>query len=139
MLIFMSTWTVLKDLVKKYYVKKCFYRSLKDGDITIGDNDEKLNDHISDKEHLTCIKIWNKFNMKSIGCYYDHFFKKDVLLLADVFENFIDTCFKFYKLDLCHYFSSPRLSWDTMLKMTGVRSEQISDIDMYLFIYSKMI
>ena len=60
--------------------------------------------------------------------------KKDVLLLADVFEKFIDTCLKFYGLDPCHYFSSPGLSWDAMLKMTGVKLEKISDIDKYLFI-----
>ena len=59
--------------------------------------------------------------------------KKDVLLLA-VFEKFIDTCLKFYGLDPCHYFSSPGLSWDAMLKMTGVKLEKISDIDKYLFI-----
>ena len=69
-----------------------------------------------------------------MGDYHDHYLKKDVLLLADVFEKFIDTCLKFYKLDLCHYFSSPGLSWDAMLKMTGMRLEKIVDIDMYLFI-----
>ena len=37
------------------------------------------------------------------------------------FEKFIDTCLKFYRLDPCHYFSSPRLSCDAMLKMTGVK------------------
>ena len=56
------------------------------------------------------------------------------LLLADVFEKFIDTCLKFYKLDPCDYFSSPGLSWGAMLKMTGVKLEKISDIGMYLFI-----
>ena len=72
--------------------------------------------------------------MENMGDYHDHYLKKDVLLLADVFEKFIDTCLKFYKLDPCHYFSSPGLSWDAMLKMTGVKLEKISDIDMYLFI-----
>ena len=52
--------------------------------------------------------------------YHNHYLKKDVLLLADVSETFIDTCLKFYKLDLCHYFSSPGLSWDAMSKMAGV-------------------
>ena len=56
------------------------------------------------------------------------------MLLADVFEKFIDTCLKFYGLDPCHYFSSLVLSWDAMLKMTGVKLEKISDIDKYLFI-----
>ena len=50
------------------------------------------------------------------------------MLLADVFEKFIDTCLKFYKLDPCHYFSSPGLRWDAMLKMTGVEVEKIFDI-----------
>ena len=60
--------------------------------------------------------------------------KKDVLLLADIFEKFIDTCLKFYGLDPCHSFSSPGLRWNAMLKMTGVKLEKKSDIDMYLFI-----
>ena len=60
--------------------------------------------------------------------------KKMFLLLADVFEKFINTCLKFYKLDPCDYFSSPGLSWGAMLKMTGVKLEKISDIGMYLFI-----
>ena len=54
--------------------------------------------------------------------------------MADVFEKFIDTCLKYYRLDPCHFFSSPGLSWDAMLKMTGVKLKKISDIDKYLFI-----
>ena len=56
------------------------------------------------------------------------------MLLADVFDKFIDTCLKFYKLDPCHYFSSPGLSWDAILKITGIKLEKLSDIDKYLFI-----
>ena len=72
--------------------------------------------------------------MKNKGDYHDHYFKKDVLLLADVFEKFIDTWLKFYGLDPCHYFSSPGLSWTMMLKLIGVRLEKFLEIDMYLFI-----
>ena len=71
--------------------------------------------------------------MKSMDDYHDHYFKKDVLLLANVFEKFINTCLKFYKLDPCHYFSFPGLNWDAMLKMTCVRLENILDTDMYSF------
>ena len=56
------------------------------------------------------------------------------MLLTDVFEKFIATCLKYYGLDPCHYFSSPGLSWDAMLKMTGIKLEKISDIDKCLFI-----
>ena len=115
------------DSFKKYSEvkllhKKCFYSSVKDG--TNGNNGKKLDGHISDEDYLTCKKIWNEFNMKNMGDYHDHYLKKDVLLLADVFEKFIDTCLKFYGLDPCHYFSSPGLSWDAMLKMTGVKLEK---------------
>ena len=72
--------------------------------------------------------------MKNMGDYHDHCLKKDVLLLADVFEKFISACIKHYELDLCHYFSSLGICWDTMFKMTDVKLEKISDIDKYLFI-----
>ena len=72
--------------------------------------------------------------MKNIGDYYNHYLKNDVLLSAYVFEKFVDRCLKFYGLDPCYCFSSPGLSWDAMLKMTGVNLEKISDIDKYLFI-----
>ena len=81
-----------------------------------------------------CEKIWNKFETKNMGDYHDHYLKKDVLLLADAFERFISTCLKYYELDPCHYFSSPGLSWDAMLKKTTIELEKISDIDKYLFI-----
>ena len=74
------------------------------------------------------------FNIKNMGDYDDHYLEKDVLLLADAFEKFIIMCIKYYKLDLCYYFSSPGLSWDALLKMTGIELEKISVIDKYLFI-----
>ena len=59
-----------------------------------------------------------------MGDSHGHYLKKDVLLLVHVFEKFIDICLKFYGFDPCHYFSSPGLSWDGMLKMTGVKLEK---------------
>ena len=38
--------------------------------------------------------------MKNMGDYHDHYLKKYVLSLADVFEKFIDTCMKLYGLIL---------------------------------------
>ena len=89
---------------------------------------------MSHEEYLTCKKNWNVFGMKNMGIYHDHYLKKDVLLLADVFQKVSDTCLKFYGLNPCHYFSYPGLSLDVMLKMTGVKLEKIVHIDIYLFI-----
>ena len=69
-----------------------------------------------------------------MGDYHDQYLKKDLILLADFFEEFVDTCLKYYGLDPCYYSSSPGLSWDAMLKMTNIELEKISDIDNYLFI-----
>ena len=65
-----------------------------------------------------CENFLDKFDIKDVGDYHDHHLKNDQMLLADVFEKFIDTCLKCYGLDPCHYFSSPGLSWDAMLKST---------------------
>ena len=66
--------------------------------------------------------------------YYDVYLKTNVLLLADVFEKFVGTCLDYYGLDPCHYFNSPGLSWDAMLKMTGIEVELINEVYMDLFI-----
>ena len=72
-----------------------------------------------------------------MGDDHDHYLKKDVLL-ADVFGKFIYTCLKYYELDPFHYFTAPGLSWDTMLKMTGIELEKISGIDKQLFIEKRL-
>ena len=56
------------------------------------------------------------------------------MLLAGVFKKLIAACLKSYGFDPCHYFSSPGLSWEAMLKMTGLKLEKISDSDKYFFI-----
>ena len=117
---------------EKLPARKYFYSSTREKKI---DNDGEMSDgHVSVKDYLMCEKDWDKFDMKNMGDYHDHYSIKDVLLLADVFKKFIGTCLKFYGLHPCHYFSSPGLSWDAMLKMTGVKLEKISETDMYLFI-----
>ena len=88
--------------------RKYFFSSTKKRKIN---NDGKISDgHVGIKDYLVCEKIWDEFDMKNMGDYHDHYLKKDVLLLADVFEKFIGTCLKFYELDPCNYFSSPGLT-----------------------------
>ena len=84
---------------KKLPARKYFFSSIKKG--KIGDDSKISNGHISEKDYLTCEKIWDKPNMKNMGDYHDHYFKKDVLLSADVFEKFIAICLK----NIFFYFS----------------------------------
>ena len=53
-------------------------------------------------------------------------------------KNSLNTCLDCYRLDSCHYFSSPGLSWDAILTMTVIELELTSDIDMHLFIEKGM-
>lgn len=73
-----------------------------------------------------------------MGEYHDLYLKSYILLLADVLENVGKTCLLYYKLDPCHQFTSPGLSWDAMLKMTEIKLELITDIDMFQFIEKGM-
>ena len=77
--------------------------------------------------------------MKNMSDYQNYYLKKNVLLLADVFEKFISRSLEIYKLDPSHYFSSPGVNWNAVLKITQVKLELISDIDMHLFIERRMI
>ena len=98
-----------------------------------------LNDQdIIDDEYNHAKKVWKMFKLKNMGEYHDLYLGSDVLLLTDVFENFRKTCMQYYKLDPCHYFTSPGLSWDAMLKMTNIKLELMTDIDMFQFIKKGM-
>ena len=82
---------------EKLPARKYFCSSTKDG--KIGDGGKISDVHVSVKDYLMCKKIWDKFGMKNMGDYHDHYLKKDVLLSADVFEKFIATSLTFYGLD----------------------------------------
>ena len=108
---------------EKGAARKYFYSSTKDEKIS--DDGKISHGHISVKDYLTCEIICYTSEIKNMGDYNNHYLKDDVLLSADVFQKFNGTCLKFYGLDPCHYFSFPGLSWDAMLKMTGVKLDKI--------------
>ena len=96
------------------------------------------NQHITDDEYNHAKEVWNTFMIRTLGDYHDLYLVSDVLLLTDVFGNFRKTCMQYYKLDPCHYFTSPGLSLDAMLKMTNIKLELMTDIDMFQFIEKGM-
>ena len=98
-----------------------------------------LNDqHITDDEYNHAKKVWNTFMIRTLGDYHDLYLVSYVVLLTDVFENFRKTCMQYYKLHPCHYFTSLGLSWDGMLKMTNIKLELMTEIDMFQFIEKGM-
>ena len=84
--------------------KKTFYSKLNNTDI-------------SDEDYKHAQKVWNEFGCKTMRAYDDLYLKTDVLLLADVMENYRNICIKNYGLDPLWYYTAPELAWDASLKI----------------------
>ena len=93
---------------------------------------------VNEENYLRAKRVFRRFNCEHLGDYHDLYLKTDVLLLADVLGDFRRVCLGSYKLDPAHYISAPGLSWDAMLKRTGVKLDLLSDVNMYQFIEKGM-
>ena len=93
----------------------------------------KLNmSNISKEDYVHSQKIWNTSKIQDLGEYHNLYNKTDVLLLADVFENFRKMCHDIYGLDPVRYVSAPNLAWQACLKQTNVNLELLTNMDMLL-------
>ena len=84
---------------------------------------------ITDDDYEHAQKIFSKMKCRNLGEYMLLYVKTDALLLCDVFENFKELSLNYYELDPYQYFSLSGLSYDAMLKMTGVKLDNITDIE----------
>ena len=87
---------------------------------------------ISKEDYQHAQRVWEEFGIQNLGGYHDLYLRTDVVLLANVFEAFRDTCLKHYRLDPARFYTSPRLTWRACLKCTGIRLEPLTDPDMLL-------
>ena len=101
--------------------KKDFYSNL---------NMEDIND--IDYRHAN--NVFKRFKLENLGDYHDLHVKSDMLLLADVFNNFRDMCIKEYQLDPAHFLSLPGLAWQACLKKTNIELELLTNYDMLLMV-----
>ena len=111
--------------------KKVDERRLPPRECFINDLDQE---HISEEKYARAQNIWKTFSCQTLGGYHDIYLKSDVLILTDVFQNFRNFCRDKYGLDPTHFLTGSQLSYAALLKMTGVRLELLSDLDMYNFI-----
>lgn len=118
---YMSSWDTYHET--SLPPKEKFYSNLTDESISQDDYEHAKN-------------VWDCFAIKNLGEYTDLYVKSDVLLLADIFEKFRNTCHKSYCLDPCFYLTAPSLSFDAMLLKTKVKLELISDLEIFRMIQS---
>ena len=102
-------------------IKKLFYSNRNREDIT-------------DFDHSHAKRVFKSLNNKNLGDYHDLYVQSDILLLADVFENFKNMCTKVYELDPAYFLSAPGLVWQACLKKPGVKLEFLTDVDMLLMV-----
>ena len=91
-------------------------------------------ENISATDYTHANNIFKKFNINNLGEYHDLYVRSDTLLLADIFENFRQSCLKTYELDPAHFVSLPGLAWQACLKKTNVELELLMDYDMLLMV-----
>ena len=124
----MINWFMITPLFVTSVMKNAFY----EGCVLFKLTGEGITDE--DYEHAQT--VWKEFNIETIKDYHSLYNLSDVLLLADIFENFRNICMNHYRLDSAWYFSAPGLAWHAVLKITKVQLELLSDSDMLLMIES---
>ena len=85
-------------------------------------------EHMKTEEYQHAQHVYKTMKCKSFGDYHYLYLKCDVLLLADVFENFRDLSLEYYKLDPAHYLTLPSLAWDALLLKTNIQLDLITDL-----------
>jgi len=89
-----------------------------------------------EEDYLRAQDTWDRFGCETLKDYDDNYLLTDVLLLADVFENFRKTVLKTQGLDPLHFTTLPSLAWAMALKHTGTELDLITDPDAYLKRYA---
>lgn len=116
---YMNDWTKLHE--SQLPAKQDFYSSLEDK-------------HISEVDYEHAQRVWTVFQCKNMTDYSNLYLKTDVLLLADVFEEFRNISIKTYGLDSAHAYSLPGYAWQCMLYITGQTFQLLTELDMILFV-----
>ena len=91
-------------------------------------------ENIDDIDYRDGNNVFKRFQLKNLREYGDLYVQSNTLLLADVFQNFRNTCLKVYGLDPAHFLSLPGLAWQACLKKTNVKIELLTDNNMLLIV-----
>ena len=95
----------------------------------------KLNNkNISNEDYKHALNVFKTFKCKDLLDYSILYLKTDICHLSDVFQKFSNFAYETYNIDPRHSYTLPGFSWQSMLKMTKIELELISDSDMYLYL-----
>ena len=80
--------------------------------------DDMKGEMIPQDEYDHMVKLWNTFDIKTWGEYYELYNVLDVTLMADAFEHFHNTTLKAFSVDLMHYITALQMAYSLFLKVT---------------------
>ena len=89
---------------------------------------------VSEEDYEYAHRVWAEFGINNLGEGEHHnlYFKRDAILLANVFETFRKVCLDNYELDPAHFYMAPGLARKACLKKTRIRPGLLLDPDMLL-------
>ncbi len=82
------------------------------------------------KKYEKAKHIWEVFECKNMVEFTQVYVSLDVLLLAEVVQNFKNDMFDAFQVDICQYLSVPHVAMDVMLKYTEAEFELVTDPEM---------
>lgn len=92
------------------------------------------NKNISTGEYAHAKEVFTALECSNMMDYTLAYCQLDVFLLSEVLIAFRKEISQEMGLDCCHYISLPQLSFDMMLKYTGITLQLMTNIDQILFI-----
>ena len=93
-----------------------------------------IEEDISEIDYTHAHRVFNHFDKIDLRDYHKFYLLTNVLLPADLFENFRDVCLQHYGINPAHNYTSPGLSWQAAFKMTDKELDLLTDICQHLFI-----
>ena len=92
------------------------------------------NSPCSNDDYNKVKKVFESFNLKTLGDLTKLYCITDVLLLTSVINQYREESHDNFQLDPLWYSTAPGFSFDACMKMTGVELTLLKDIDMYNFL-----
>ena len=84
---------------------------------------------ITDAGYVHVKRVCKDFEIKRLREYHNLYVQSDILLLAEVFENFRNICLEIYELDPAKFLSAPGLSLEAASKNAKVKLDLFTNID----------
>lgn len=76
-------------------------------------------------------QIWRREGFRKFSQFHDYYMKTDVLQLADIFEEFRDSCLSAFDLDPIYFQGAPGYTWQLNLKINYDKMFLIRDKNIY--------